>query len=194
MFGKQISPNHVIGMCSKCNNDAIVWIPKNGSTSIRDYFSETIYSYYAWEVDTYHVILRDPYTRWISGVCEYIKKYNAELDLIIEDIDKGRLIFAEFTTPQVNFLDFNGDTIFYNLEDNAINKIFDYFNIDANIPWRKKSSTNAYRSKLKKKLLKRLKTRKIYKKIYDFYAQDYELVRKNLGISTVKFFCSKVNY
>lgn len=178
MFGRQISPKHLIGMCSKYNNDAIVWIPKNGSTSIRDYFSETVYSYYAWQVETYHVILRDPYIRWVSGVCEYIKKYNVKLDDIIEDIDKGRLVFAEYTTPQVDFLDFDGPTIYYNLEDNAIHKIFTYFHIDANIPWRKKTSTNAYRSELKKKLLKRIKTRKMYKKIYDFYTDDYKLLKE----------------
>ena len=75
------------GKCSRFNNDAFVWIPKNASTTLRFLFPDGDASFHDFDVETYWVILRDPILRWKSGVMEYIMKPVTDNLRVMADVE-----------------------------------------------------------------------------------------------------------
>ena len=110
-----IIPNHQLGDCSRFNNDAFIWIPKNGSSTLRSIFGSTIHNYNDFDVDTYWVILRNPIKRWKSGVIEYIYRHPEKHEWVLDNINK--IVFDEHTIPQTTYLQYTGRTKYIDIED-----------------------------------------------------------------------------
>jgi hypothetical protein len=71
----------------------------------------------------FFAVLRDPYSRWISGLCEFMTRFNITEKYIIEQLNDKKFIFDMHTAPQHIFLEkFNGLTsnITYLKLDNSI--------------------------------------------------------------------------
>lgn len=107
--------NYPIGDCSRHNNDAFIWIPKNGSSTLRSIFGSTIHNYRDFDVDTYWVILRDPVDRWKSGVAEYIYRNPEKEQKVFDYIDLLR--FDGHGLPQTTYLQYTGRTKYIDIED-----------------------------------------------------------------------------
>ena len=104
-----------IGDCSRHNNDAYIWIPKNGSSTLRSIFGSTIHNYNNFDVDTYWVILRDPVDRWKSGVVQYIYRHPEKEQKVFDYIHLLR--FDGHTLPQTTYLQYTGRTKYIDIED-----------------------------------------------------------------------------
>ena len=107
--------NHRLGDCSRFNNDALVWIPKNASSTLRFLFTDKKHNFLNFDVETYWVFLRDPIERWKSGVIEYIYRNPEKHEWVLDNIDK--IVFDEHTTPQTSFLKFIGRTRYVDIHD-----------------------------------------------------------------------------
>ena len=71
----------------------------------------------------FFAVLRDPYSRWISGLCEFMTRFNITEKYIIEQLNDKKFIFDMHTAAQHIFLEkFNGLTsnITYLKLDNSI--------------------------------------------------------------------------
>lgn len=53
----------------------------------------------------FFAIIRDPYSRWISGVCEFMTRFNASEKYVISQVVQNKYIFDAHTLPQCSFLD-----------------------------------------------------------------------------------------
>ena len=101
---------HAPYLCTLDNKDAIVWIPKNASSLIRlAYYrrhgEDSNWRGIDWRkhrIDQFHVILRDPYKRWISGMQEFYLHNQDKEEMILDTIEK--IEFDEHTVPQSDFL------------------------------------------------------------------------------------------
>jgi len=106
-YGQDISSypsGHPVGSCSRFKNDAFIWIPKNASGTLRYLFGEQMENFYTFDVETYWVFLRDPVSRWRSGITEYIYRNPDDHILILDTIHQ--IEFDEHTAPQTSFLQY----------------------------------------------------------------------------------------
>lgn len=108
---------HPLGSCSRFNNDAFIWIPKNASNTLRYLFGEQMENFYTFDVETYWVFLRDPVSRWRSGVIEYIYRTPKNHIWVLDNIHNIK--FDEHTTPQTSFLKYIGRTKYINIDNNT---------------------------------------------------------------------------
>lgn len=54
---------------------------------------------------TFFAVIRDPYSRWVSGICEFITRFDVTEDYVISQVKENKYIFDEHTLPQHCFLD-----------------------------------------------------------------------------------------
>jgi hypothetical protein len=75
----------------------------------------------------FFTFVRDPKSRWISGLHEFIFRFNPSIKYVIDQVKSGKYIFDEHTAPQHLFLTFplknNAKFKFFKLDDNLSNKI-----------------------------------------------------------------------
>jgi hypothetical protein len=78
---------------------------------------------------TFFTVIRDPMERWISGLNEYMKRYDVSVKYVISQIKEGRYVFDEHTAPQNLFLrlchQYDGNVKYIKLDYNLENKIND---------------------------------------------------------------------
>jgi len=121
--------NHVYGKCLILpNEDCLVLVPKNGSTLFKSLGLEDG-NFLTKQYDRFHVFVRNPLQRWITGCCTYIDRYNVDFQNFINRLSdpKGELIFDEHTVPQNQFILKGVNTKFYDLENDL-----KYFNQEFN--------------------------------------------------------------
>lgn len=53
----------------------------------------------------FFAVIRDPYSRWVSGVSEFMTRVNATEKYVISQVIQNKYIFDEHTLPQYSFLD-----------------------------------------------------------------------------------------
>lgn len=75
----------------------------------------------------FFAVLRDPYSRWISGLCEFMSRFDIDKNYIIEQLRDKKYIFDMHTAPQHIFLEkFKGlrsNITYLKLDNNIENKI-----------------------------------------------------------------------
>jgi len=176
--------SHEIGKCTKVYNNALVHIPKNASTLLRNWClkqTDTNISdsnYLDFKVDKYYVLIRDPFDRWVSGVTEYYYRNKFQIEHILDRIDM--IEFDEHTTPQNQFLnfDYTKNTVFVPMDRKGMGYLNNKFLKYHHHPVNKYNSKSSIRKiKFKNLLLKKIQEQPSLKdKVIEFYKQDYEII------------------
>ena len=175
---------HRLGSCTKVNNDAIVWIPKCGSSVLRRY-NEHLDNYHNFNVKRYWVLLRDPYFRWKSGICEYWFRNQKNEEELLDTIDK--IEFDEHTVPQSKFLTFTGTANYFMLEFNGMEKLNAHLNLFKTIPVTNVMFDNKFKLMFSKKL-DRVLSKTLIDKVNEYYHDDYMLIKNNVHFDEYNIF------
>ena len=98
---------HPLGGCLTNGKQVYVPIPKNASTSVRQALK-------GWKSANYanrrcdlpgFVVVRDPISRWFSGVAEYAKRAEQDYDGLLDSVEAGGWpVFDEHTMRQSDFI------------------------------------------------------------------------------------------
>tara|TARA_R100000027_G_scaffold13970_1_gene10117 strand:- start:64 stop:720 length:657 start_codon:yes stop_codon:yes gene_type:complete len=87
---------------------------------LKKYFLNNDYKFYA--------IIRDPKSRYVSGLQEFVKRYNPPKEYVEESLKNNKFIFDEHTAPQHCFLFLcNGKCNYLKLDNQISNKISNLF-------------------------------------------------------------------
>lgn len=177
---------HPFGLCVSINKDnAIVRIPKNASNLMSNYGQERNWFYAENKIHLvkpkfFHVVLRDPLERWISGVLEFQKRYEYPLGMILKNLKK--IEFDEHTVPQYKFLPAYGKSYFYNMDDGGLDILLKHkFNLYPQSPEIPKSnSTDATKNLEIKNVIIEAMDKSLINSIKEYYAEDYKLIKEHL--------------
>ena len=165
--------------CTVINNAAIIWIPKNASSLLRE-VDKTYYDYSKVKVNEYWAILRDPYQRWKSGACEFLLRYPEHSEYFYDNISK--IEFDAHTAPQLRFLPINEKINLVTLEGRGLEILHSRLNLFAkfggidNVPT-VNSSLNHQKSEIFKQL-DQVIDRNLVKLIEEYYYDDMQLYSK----------------
>ena len=219
-----VSPDiHIYGMSilKWCDADhrsyVYINIPKNATNWIKHNFHGTEFNY---RTDTFHqppeffiseqtkdlwrqrkrfiVVLRDPYTRWISGLAQHLSGYEPDHPKFISNLNWNnvfdQVIFDNHTEPQVKFIEgidptktvwFNCDSnLRYNFllawsrkfndipsPDSVNNKDLDFENM-YNV-----TNKNLVKKNIAEQITNVLDNNPRWQqRIRDFYSEDYKLI------------------
>lgn len=169
---------HRFGLCSRAGNSAIIWIPKNASSSLRALGLKED-NFTSFKVEEYWAILRDPFSRWKSGVVEYIKRNLDKTEYVLNNLHN--IEFDEHTTPQCDFLPIGEKINFVKKNAEGLQKLCRNLNLP---PLRNvnKSIIDFNKIPIYTKLEKRI-TPNIHKLVKEYYSRDYYLLHQNSLIS-----------
>ena len=120
-------------------------------------------------------IIRNPVDRYISGLQEFIRRYNIPDKFIEESLKSNKFIFDEHTSPQYIFLKHCHHNLkSIKLDKHLSKKLSSILGYDVNLPklndsdiYLKIKSTNLFEKYLKDN-----------EKFYDVYKKDFELFEK----------------
>jgi hypothetical protein len=177
--------------CSRFNNDAFVWIPKNASSTLRFLFPDGNACFHDFDVETYWVILRDPILRWKSGVIEYISfcsssKVNptdvkGRLEWVLDNIDQ--IEFDEHTASQTSFLKYTGNTRYIDMKKNFwVHKLIN----ELGLPHKPEfggqlkmntTSGNRYKEEIKHSIDSVMSTA-FENRLREYYSEDFKLIEQ----------------
>jgi hypothetical protein len=167
--------DHTVGTCTKVGKDAIVWIPKCGSSVLRLY-DPTPVNYYGSNFKKYWVLLRDPYFRWKSGICQYWRDHQDKEEEILDTLNK--IEFDRHTVPQTKFLTFIGPAQFFMLEFNGLELLNKHLKLFKTIPKANVSSAHISKLVFSKKLDSAL-SKPLINKVNEYYHNDYMFIKNN---------------
>jgi hypothetical protein len=167
---------HQLGSCTKVKNNAIVWIPKCGSSVLRHYNSNQ-FNYYDINFEKYWVLLRDPYFRWKSGICQYWLNNQNKEEEILDTINK--IEFDEHTVPQTKFLTFTGPAEYFMLESNGLQLLNERLKLFHIIPIVNASSADMFKLMFLKTLDSAL-SKPLINTVNEYYHDDYMLIKNNV--------------
>lgn len=78
---------------------------------------------------TFFTMSRDPISRWISGLNEFMCRYKPPVDYVIRQVDSGKYVFDEHTAPQHLFLrlclENSGNIVYLKLDHKIATKVND---------------------------------------------------------------------
>ena len=158
-------------------NEFIVWIPKNGSSTIRKRFREQPDFFQDHKIDNYIIFLRDPIKRWISGFLQYMGVNWDMFFKSLKNVDLTQIEFDEHTTPQYEFLpdDYLGKSKFYNIDNGGLHIFNNEYKIwDTSIPIKNESEGLPFKDDLYKELMSiGIPTQRIK----EYYSLDYKLLK-----------------
>lgn len=87
--------------------------------------------YFVDSKQTFFSLTRDPVSRWISGLNEFMRRYNPPIEWVIESIKNKKYIYDEHTSPQSLFLvmctENGGDLKLIKMDKNISDKINKFF-------------------------------------------------------------------
>ena len=175
-------PPKINGVCSRWGQNANLWIPKNASTTFRAIFGATRHYIPDFDVETYWVVLRNPYARWLSGVLTFLYRNPNDQDFVYDNIEQ--IAFDMHTVPQIDYLDFDytQNTNFLNINnDNWLDNLSKdlNYNLDPTLKLNSLSEKPEEQELLEK--LSKIITPKLKYKINEFYYEDIML------LETVKY-------
>jgi hypothetical protein len=131
---------------------------------IRKFFIKNNYKFYA--------IIREPKDRYISGLQEFIKRYNPPKEFIVFNLKNNKFIFDEHTSPQHCFLFLCEDNCNYlKLDENISEKISNIIGLNIKLPVKNSSQKNI--KNICKELFEKYCEQNI--KFYELYNKDFEL-------------------
>lgn len=87
--------------------------------------------YFVESNQTFFSLTRDPVSRWISGLNEFMCRYNPSIEWVIETVRDKKYIFDEHTSPQELFLHLciknGGNLKLIKMDENLSNKVNKFF-------------------------------------------------------------------
>lgn len=122
---------HLIGHCFTNGEAVYVPIPKNGSTSIKqalDWEFTIDYANYPCPLSGF-VVIRDPVSRWFSGVAQHAVRFGEDYDRLLDEVEAGRWpVLDEHTQRQTDFIlsTFNVEHVKL---DNAADYVLDRYGV-----------------------------------------------------------------
>ena len=202
------------------NQDFIVEIPKNASKTIK--LIDPSDKNRRWQncikkIKNYHILLRDPYIRWLSATLQWIwdERENALGIRVFKKTQSTPMFDLEFhnrrirenlipflsqihtsihTTPQIEYiptyetgLQDYQNVYFYAREDQGLRKLFNRLNLAIN---EIPHQTNSKEDKMKihtAKMIHPFIGEKLKNKVMNFYKEDYTLYRKHFPHVELKF-------
>lgn len=193
---------HTFGACMTTleQNLMYVQIPKNASSWTKPNLKDLGWSDFNYHYDHLYkkhalVVLRDPVTRWLSGICEYFALYHQNINT--DQFNKSfyellmeQLVFDDHTEQQHYFIEgLNHDNITFFLCNENYRLYFSNFlkeqgfnNKYHRYEYQHTTESSALRSKFKKIFEPLLQESKYINKIKHHYQKDYEL------INSIKFY------
>jgi len=179
------------------SSNNVVWInvPKNSSTLINGYLKNLNWQEVSDvtpfnDVDSFLVVLRDPISRWVSGITEYMHRYHANFELdqatdLLKDIIVEKKFFDNHTVPQYAFLNQipKEKCVYFRMDTNLTENFQDYLEKHCNISNNSLQyigKTNSSNDSLKKAQLKEffnsiVNVPKYREQIETFYEYDFLL-------------------
>ena len=158
---------HPLGWCLTNGEQVYLPIPKNASTSIKQGLK-------AWESANYankrcplpgFVVVRDPISRWFSGVAEYARRNEQDYDRLLDFVEAGGWpVFDEHTMRQSDFILSTFDLERVRME-NVSDFMAERFGVQAKV-------TFSWETKFPDHWKPR---RSLVPMIRDFYADDFRL-------------------
>jgi hypothetical protein len=177
---------HPYGLCVSVDKDnVIVRIPKNASSLVANYGLERNWFYVGNELHLvkpkfFHVVLRDPVERWISGVLEFQQRKKYPVIKFLEILKK--IEFDEHTVPQYKFLPAYGKLYFYNMDDGGLDILLKHkFKLFPQIrPLPKINSTKETKKREIQNRIIEAMDESLVNDIKEYYAKDYKLIKEHL--------------
>lgn len=172
----KLHPKHN-GVCSRWNQDAFLWIPKNASSTLRHIFGQKRHNIRNFDVKTTWVILRNPFSRWVSGVLEFLQTNPSEREYVYDNIDE--IGFDHHTLPQHLYLDFDykQNTNFLHINStNWLGKIAEDTGLDIDSSLIINSSSCEPYKEVLMNNLKKLITTQLKNRVKEFYYEDLLLL------------------
>lgn len=201
------------------NQDFIVEIPKNASSTIK--LIDPSDKNRSWrkcikEIKNYHILLRDPYIRWLSAILQWVwdEEENSLGVRILQKTQNNRKFDLEFhnrrirenlipflsevhsgnhTLPQIGFiptiktgLQDHQNVYFYALEDQGLVKLFERLNLDPTEIPHENPSGEKWKIHTAK-MIHPFIGKKLQNKVMNFYKEDYTLYRKHFPHVELKF-------
>ena len=165
---------HEFGQCSRVNDNALIWIPKNASESIR-HLGFKHDNFNSFEVKEYWAILRDPFSRWKSGILQLLNKKPHKINSVFDNLE--RVEFDVHTVPQSNFLPIGVNINFVPMNSVGIKRLEKKLKL---LPLENNNSSKEDINKVPilTKLEKHI-TPKIIERVKEYYAKDYYLLDKH---------------
>ena len=171
---------HTIGTCAVRDSNGFLMIPKNASTSYTSlgHIDNTGNQTIAWK--NFIVTLRDPFTRWLSGVSEFYIRNESQFPQM-KDLERAvhKIELDEHTVPQIRFFEHlldNNQTEFYLLE-NGLDIVNNKYNLWDKIPLTYKSDNMKKMIQFGLKWYVRAHP-ELGGKIKSFYEEDYKFIRE----------------
>jgi hypothetical protein len=178
--------NHAIGQCTIFRNIGLCWIPKNCSSTMR--FLSVDWQKGDFRKDNLKkiiILLRDPLSRWISGVTQFAhRNFENFSEIKSNDLNYtfSSIELDEHTVAQWVYISDIPAQIkkeFYLLEDNGLVNINEKYKIWNKIPKKNLTDSSTLKRAFKEKLKNQLVEEGRIDKIYNFYKKDYELIKNN---------------
>ena len=165
---------HEFGLCSRVNDNALIWIPKNATDSIRSlgYKDDNFNSF---EVKEYWAILRDPYSRWKSGILELLSRKQDKINFVLNNLEQVE--FDEHTVPQSNFLPIGVNINFVSMNLEGIKRLEKKLKL-LPLENNNNSKEDINKAPILTKLEKHI-TPIITERVKEYYAKDYYLLNKH---------------
>lgn len=194
-----ISRNYQVGggMVSPDGNFFCLNIPKNASTFLSSVLHQNNWSY--GNLSTFAgskviCVLRDPISRWLSGISTYCALYlleeNYGSDILIKDYNNlterlifDNIVFDDHTTPQIDFINLipnNTEIVYFLIDNNSlIDKLSKYLgttlHYDLSIT-NENASENNYDTRQISHFLKSNLKPQLESKLRIRYKKDYQLI------------------
>jgi hypothetical protein len=169
--------NKIIFMhIDKCASSSINYLLTNNNfcnisfrikniNKIKTYFIKNNYNFYA--------IVRDPKNRYISGLQEFMKRYNPPKEFIVFNLQNNKFIFDEHTSPQHCFLFLcDGNCNYLKLDENISRKISNIIDVNIKLPIKNESQKDI--KDICNDLFEKYCEQNI--KFYELYKKDFEIV------------------
>ena len=178
MYNSFFYYEHEFGQCSRVNDNALIWIPKNASESIR-HLGFKHDNFNSFEVKEYWAILRDPFSRWKSGILQLLNKKPHKINSVFDNLE--RVEFDVHTVPQSNFLPIGVNINFVPLNSKGIKRLLNELKLPP-LPHKNSTADNINKISNLTELEKHI-TPKIIKRVKEYYAKDYYLFSKHKLLS-----------
>tara|TARA_B100000029_G_scaffold330606_1_gene322907 strand:- start:309 stop:1037 length:729 start_codon:yes stop_codon:yes gene_type:complete len=128
---------------------------------------------------TFFAMTRDPHTRWVSGMNEFMCRYKPPFDWVQKSVMNKKYVYDEHTAPQHLFLrlclEYNGNLHLIKLDNNLKEKVNDFLGMDLDIQHLRQSKYFVPNyTMLAKKLFHKV-VQPDMEEFKKLYALDYEL-------------------
>tara|TARA_B100000945_G_scaffold228305_1_gene184948 strand:- start:85 stop:813 length:729 start_codon:yes stop_codon:yes gene_type:complete len=116
-------------------SEGMTFIPLENFRRAKDY--ETMAEFLVESGYTFFAMTRDPCTRWVSGMNEFMCRYKPPFDWVLKQVKNKKYVYDEHTAPQHLFLrlclEYNGKLKLLKLDGNLKKKVNDFLGMNLDI-------------------------------------------------------------